>query len=107
MLVGEAPWKEEFRERAYFVGKAGSLLNIALAEAGLARKGCYVTNAVKCVTLAPSVEAVEFCKQAHLLEEIKIVEPNVVVAIGGIALKALGGHSRITKWRGHLLEVQA
>ena len=107
MLIGEAPWKEEQLEGAYFVGKAGSLLNIALAEAGLSRRACYVTNTVKCVTLSPSSEAIEHCKQAHLLEEIKIVQPNVVVAIGGVALEALTGHERITKWRGHLLEVKA
>ena len=106
MLVGEAPWKEEQKERENFVGRAGSLLNIALGEAGLSRRMCYITNTVKCVTLAPGEQAVEHCTRAHLREEIKIVEPNVVVALGNVALYALHGHKDIAKWRGHLLEVK-
>lgn len=47
MLVGEQPGDQEDRAGHPFIGPAGKMLDRALAEAGLARKSVYVTNAVK------------------------------------------------------------
>ena|SRR5688572_5354049 len=47
MLVGEQPGDHEDRAGKRFVGPAGQLLDCALDEAGIDRKGTYVTNAVK------------------------------------------------------------
>src|SRR4029450_9087553 len=47
MLVGEQPGDSEDRAGLPFVGPAGRILDRALAEAGIARKRVYVTNAVK------------------------------------------------------------
>lgn len=104
-VVGEAPWKEEEASGRYFAGKAGALLSIIVANAGLDRKSLYVTNVVKCVTLSPSAEAAAFCRKAHLDRELEHIKPNVVVGLGGVVLGALAGKTRVTKWRGYLLEV--
>src|ERR1700733_13900702 len=47
MLVGEQPGDKEDLAGKPFVGPAGHVLDQALAEAGLDRAACYVTNAVK------------------------------------------------------------
>ncbi|MBL8893982.1 MAG: uracil-DNA glycosylase, partial [Rhizobiales bacterium] len=47
MLVGEQPGDQEDLTGKPFVGPAGQLLDRALAEAGIDRKQCYITNAVK------------------------------------------------------------
>src|SRR3954453_23206306 len=47
MLVGEQPGDQEDRAGHPFVGPAGLLLDKALADAGIARKQVFVTNAVK------------------------------------------------------------
>ena len=104
-IVGEAPWKEELARGEYFVGKAGSLLSIIVASAGLDRKSLYITNVVKCCTLNPPPEAVAHCKAAYLDKELEVVKPNVVLALGNAAMEALTGRWGVTKWRGYLLEV--
>lgn len=113
-LVGEAPWKDEETERRVFVGAAGKVLNIALAEAGLARRDCFIDNVCKCVTLSPTAEAVNTCVNAHLKRQLAAKHeygpkerPNVIVALGGKALSAIKGFEGITKWRGHLLEIES
>lgn len=47
MLVGEQPGDREDRQGGPFLGPAGGLLDRALSEAGIAREGVYLTNAVK------------------------------------------------------------
>ena len=47
MFVGEQPGDQEDRAGRPFVGPAGKTLDKALAEAGIARRDLYVTNAVK------------------------------------------------------------
>jgi DNA polymerase len=47
MVVGEQPGDVEDREGHPFVGPAGRILDQGLAEAGIARRMIYVTNAVK------------------------------------------------------------
>jgi uracil-DNA glycosylase len=47
LLIGEQPGDKEDLEGRPFVGPAGKILDKALAEAGIDRNDCYVTNAVK------------------------------------------------------------
>src|SRR3712207_4283171 len=47
MVVGEAPGRFEDEQGRPFVGRAGQLLDLVLAEAGLAREAVFITNVVK------------------------------------------------------------
>jgi uracil-DNA glycosylase family protein len=105
MLVGEQPGDREDLAGRPFVGPAGALLDAALAEAGIARASVYLTNAVKHfkwtprgkrrMHKTPAQREVEACA-FWLAEELARVQPQVVVALGSTALKAVMGDPHAT-----------
>jgi uracil-DNA glycosylase family protein len=104
MMVGEQPGDQEDRRGEPFVGPAGHLLARATAEADLDPERIYVTNAVKHFKFhlagngprkrrmheAPSMGEVTACRP-WLDEELRLVEPQVVVLLGATAGRALYG----------------
>jgi DNA polymerase len=100
MLVGEQPGDEEDRQGLPFVGPAGRVLDRALADAGIGRDDVYVTNAVKHfkweprgkrrLHKTPAQAEIAAC-QDWLEQEIGMVAPRVIVALGATALRALLG----------------
>lgn len=98
MLVGEQPGDQEDLQGLPFVGPAGALLDKALAEAGVERAGIYLTNAVKHfkwelrgkrrLHKTPAQKEIAACR-LWLEEELARVRPDVVVALGGTALKSV------------------
>ena len=110
VLVGEQPGDAEDVAGRPFVGPAGRLLDKALADAGIARRETYVTNAVKHFKFIirgkkrlhqkPNAIEVEACLP-WLESEIAAVKPAVVVLLGATAAQAVMGRSfRVTKERG-------
>ena len=98
MMVGEQPGDKEDLAGLPFVGPAGALLDDALAEAGVARKEVYVTNAVKHfkwtprgkrrMHKTPAQREVDACRY-WLERELENVGAHVIVALGATALKAV------------------
>ncbi len=101
MLVGEAPGDSEDLQGHPFVGPAGAILDRALTDAGLGRESVYITNAVKHfkfeprgkrrLHIKPSASEIEACRW-WLGEELRLVAPKLVMALGGTAARALLGH---------------
>jgi probable DNA metabolism protein len=100
MLVGEQPGDLEDLRGHPFIGPAGELLDDLLVKAGLDRAAIYVTNAVKHfsweprgkrrIHKRPTVAQMSACN-VWLQEEIKRVEPRVIVALGATAVRAVTG----------------
>lgn len=99
MLVGEAPGYEEERRREPFVGPAGQKLNDILKAMGLNREEVYISNIVKFRPATPrqttnnrkpTPEEMAACLP-FLREEIRIVQPACIVALGGTAAEGLLG----------------
>jgi DNA polymerase len=100
MLVGEAPGDSEDLKGHPFVGPAGAMLDRALEQAGLDRKSVYVTNAVKHfkfeprgerrLHVKPSAAEIQACNW-WLEEELRLVAPKLVIALGATAARALLG----------------
>ena len=117
VLVGEQPGHEEDLAGHPFVGPAGRLLDVALAEAGLDRARLYVTNAVKHFKWTkdksggkrrihdkPNQSEVEACRP-WLQQELWLIRPEVVVCMGVTAANAvLQKRVTITASRGNALE---
>jgi uracil-DNA glycosylase family protein len=99
-FVGEQPGDQEDLQGHPFVGPAGKLLDKALAEAGSAREASYVTNAVKHfkfqergkrrIHQKPTMGEVKHYRW-WLLNELNLVHPRLVVALGATAAYALAG----------------
>jgi DNA polymerase len=117
MFVGEQPGNDEDLAGAPFVGPAGKLLDRALAEAGIDRKLCYVTNVVKHfkwvqkgkrrIHEKPNAREIAACRP-WLSAEIEVVKPRVIVCLGATAAQALLGRTfKVTKERGKLLSTSS
>jgi len=105
MLVGEAPGKNEDLQGEPFVGAAGKLLDVLLAEIGLQRSEVYIANVIKCRPPGnrdPHPGEIDACK-GYLREQIRLVGPEVVVTLGNFATKLLlNTEIGITRLRGRL-----
>lgn len=114
MLVGEQPGDEEDRKGLPFVGPAGKLLDRALEAAGVDRTHLYVTNAVKHfkweprgkrrLHKTPAQREIDAC-HLWLEGEIRTVSPEVIVALGATAGRALLGKDfRVSAMRGQFVK---
>ncbi len=91
MLVGEAPGAEEDRQGKVFVGASGKLLDKMLSSIGLDRSKVYITNILKCRPPSnrnPRASEKDACIE-HLREQYRIIQPKIIVLLGGIACKAI------------------
>lgn len=115
MLVGEAPGADEERGGKPFVGYSGQLLDGMLDRVGIRRHECFITNV--CHVRPPGNEFKWFFQKKdpkarlhlaygmlQLKEDIELIKPNLVIALGGQPLKVLTGKNSITNWRGSILD---
>jgi uracil-DNA glycosylase len=114
MMVGEQPGDREDIEGHPFVGPAGRLLDEAMVAAGLDRTEVYVTNAVKHFKFErkalikrrlhkkPNAAEMRACRP-WLEEEVRILRPRLIVALGSTAGQSLLGREfKVTESRGQL-----
>jgi len=109
MFVGEAPGADEDEQGEPFVGKAGQLLTKIIQATGLSRAEVYIANILKCRPDTPGQNAgnrkptpdeMTTCIP-YLHEQIDLIQPKVIVALGATAVEGLLGKSLgITKLRG-------
>lgn len=128
MLVGEYPSLEDDRTGTAFSGSSGMELSRMLHECGILRSECYVTHVLKQrppqgllsnwmpatkkdIGAAHSLLRDRYvCKEVHegiaeLQTEIMMVQPNLIIAFGNLAMWALTGQWSVLKWRGSLLRM--
>lgn len=113
MFVAEQPGDKEDQGGRPLIGPAGQMFERCLAEVGLSRDRCYLTNAVKHfrhiqrgkkrLHQRPSTSHIEACRW-WLEQEIELVHPQLIVALGATAVQSLSGKPvRIADMRGRLL----
>jgi DNA polymerase len=93
LFVGEGPGADEDASGIPFVGKAGQLLNNMIAAMGLRRDQVYIANIVKCrppANRTPEPVEANTCAP-FLLEQIDVIRPEVIVALGATAATYLLG----------------
>jgi DNA polymerase len=92
MFVGEAPGADEDEQGLPFVGKAGQLLTkIIESTKAFKREEVFIANVLKCRppgNRTPIPEEVEQCRP-YLEEQIKIIKPRLIMALGASAAQAL------------------
>jgi DNA polymerase len=109
MFVGEAPGADEDEQGEPFVGRAGQLLTKIILATGLSRADVYIANILKCRPDTPGQSAgnrkptpdeMATCIP-YLHEQIDLIRPKVLVALGATAVEGLLGKTLgITKLRG-------
>lgn len=126
MIVGECYGDQDERSGEPFMGNSGAELNRMLHEAGIMRTECYLTNVVNARPLNNDLGNWIAAKKKditsnhiqwngkyvlpivaqgaeRLAREIEMVQPNVIIALGNLALFALTGAWGVLKWRGSQL----
>ncbi|MBX5443211.1 MAG: uracil-DNA glycosylase [Solirubrobacteraceae bacterium] len=102
VVVGEAPGAREDATGRPFVGPAGKLLDVLLAEAGLAREAVFITNVVK--ARPPGNRDPRADEVAHhrpwLEAQLAVIEPELVVPLGRHALRHFAPEARIGEVHG-------
>ena len=101
MFVGEGPGFDEDRQGRPFVGRAGQLLDKMILAMGLTREKVFIANIAKCHPMvdplhpekhgndrAPNAQEIACCRK-YIEQQIAIVCPKYVIALGGVAAKAL------------------
>ncbi len=105
MFIGEGPGKKEDELGRPFVGAAGKFLDEMLEKIGLKREDTYIANVVKCRPLEnrdPLPEEAEAC-WPWLLEQIKIIEPKLIVFLGRHSMNRFFPDEKISEAHGKLL----
>jgi len=109
MFIGEAPGADEDAQGEPFVGRAGQLLTRIIETMGFARGDVYIANILKCRpdmpagsfgNRAPTPVEMQTCRP-YLVEQINVIQPKVIVALGATAVEGLlGTHGPMRDLRG-------
>ena len=109
MFVGEGPGADEDAQGLPFVGRAGQLLNNMINAMGLKREQVYIANVVKCrppQNRTPEPDEANTCMQ-FLWQQIDVVKPEVLVALGSTAATyLLGRKSSLASLRGTIHDLR-
>jgi len=114
VLVGQGLGATEAQFRLPFVGIAGVLLTIALEDVHLPRETVWLSNIVCCRpkdNRAPAKAEAQRCMSLYLYNELAVIRPKAVVALGASALQAVVNtqdltESRISRLRGQWFEMK-
>jgi uracil-DNA glycosylase len=114
MFIGEAPGADEDAQGEPFVGRAGQLLTKIITAMGFSRGDVYIANVLKCRpdmprgssgNRPPTPQEMQTCLP-YLAEQIDIIQPKVLVALGATAVEGLLGtrgpmHTMRGRWHEH------
>lgn len=98
MIIGQSPGVKEVEKREAFVGPSGDLLQYMLDEAGLTKQEVYIANVLKCHPAGnrPADPAeIKCCKEIWLNNEIKAVDPRIILLLGKDAWRAILPRGRV------------
>jgi DNA polymerase len=106
MFVGEAPGRDEDLEGRPFVGRSGKLLDLMMKAIGLDRTNAYIANIIPWRppgNRTPTPQESQICLP-FILRQIELVDPDVLVCLGGPSSQTLLGFSEgIMRTRGRWL----
>lgn len=92
VFVSEMPGPDEHKEQKPIAGQHEKTLNRLLKTAGIDKRRVYMTNVIK---YSPDINKAFTFKEIKaslpfLKEELKTIQPDIVVTLGNIALNGIG-----------------
>jgi DNA polymerase len=106
MIIGEGPGKDEDQSGHAFVGSAGRYLDHVLEGTGIQRTDFFITNIVKCRPPAnrpPKSLEIETCTGNYLFKQIELIDPEMILVLGSVAVKKMLGLKTVEEARGGVL----
>lgn len=102
IFVGEAPGREEAATGRPFIGRSGNFLTALLASIEIKREKVFITSPVKYLPKRGTPLNSDISHgRTHLLKQLKIIQPKLIVLLGQVAAKALLKNSvKISKEHG-------
>lgn len=101
-LIGEAPGFWEDQKGRPFVGEAGQILEELLSSVGLKREEVFTANVIKHrppQNRDPQEEEIQACRP-WLWDQIRIIDPPLIIALGRFALEAFFPGEKISRVHG-------
>lgn len=108
MLIGEGPGAREDELGRPFVGASGKFLDQLLEQAEVTRADVWITNVVKCRPPGnrdPFPDEIEICTSNYLQQQIKIVNPSIIVTLGRFSMGLFFKGAKITQIHGEMRKV--
>jgi len=106
MFIGEAPGAREDESGRPFVGRSGDLLTSMIQEIGLSRDTVFITSILKSrppKNRTPTQAEIGACRP-YLEKQIEIINPEIVVLLGGVAISSLVGPWKVAEAHGRFYE---
>ena len=107
MIIGEGPGKKEDQTGRPFVGSAGKYLEHVLKGTEFERADFFITNMVKCrppANRTPKAIEIETCTSIYLFQQIRLINPKLVLLLGSVAVKKMLRLKSVEEARGHVIE---
>jgi len=108
MFIGEAPGAQEDKTGRPFVGRSGQLLRDMIREIGMSEDEVFITSVLKSrppKNRAPHKDEVDACI-GYLDRQIDVINPKVIVLLGGVAISSIIGPWRLSEAHGKFYEAQ-
>jgi DNA polymerase len=106
VFIGEAPGREEAKTGRPFVGRSGQLLRKLIREVGLREEEVFITSPVKYLPKrgTPTKADIKHGRE-HLLKQLVIIDPQILVLLGNVAVQGVLGQSlSVIKEHGNVTE---
>jgi uracil-DNA glycosylase family 4 len=106
MFIGEAPGASEDESGRPFVGRSGEFLELMIKEIGLSRNSVFITSILKSRppnNRTPTRAEINACRP-YLEKQIEIINPQIVVLLGGVAISSLIGSWKVSEAHGKFYE---
>ena len=106
MIIGDNISGEEEKQKKFFFGKAGRLLEFAFQTVGIKKEEIYMTNIVKCRTPANRVPEQDECYVClnYLRNQVMLLKPNIIILLGDIVINNILGNEFGTVNQGKIVE---
>ncbi|EEF58538.1 phage SPO1 DNA polymerase-related protein [Pedosphaera parvula Ellin514] len=107
MIIGEAPGRNEDLTGRPFVGSSGKFLDHVLEGSEFDRSDFFITNICKCrppSNRTPKTGEIETCTSLYLYRQIELINPRIIVLLGGVAVKKMLGKKTVEEARCGIVE---
>lgn len=103
VFIGEGPGEQEDLQGRPFVGQAGKFLEEMLGMINLRREDVFIGNLVKCRppdNRDPHPDEMEICIKSYLRDQIKIIQPKMIITLGRHAMEVFIPDKKISQIHG-------